>query len=470
MAKAEMGRSWMERSWNRLAHAGFLGVALCATAARAEEPYDPQTGVPSDTSLAKGQLKDWRVVNDARAALAQRGVYFQTIYNADLLANVSGGLKRGGNYAGRLELTADIALGRLFGAGAAGGFFAEDRIHINAFAIQGAGITSKYVGSLAAISNIEATPTFRLFEAWYEHNGGPWSLRLGQLGVDSEHATSATAGQFNDGTFGWPVLAASNLPSGGGAYPLATPAARLKYSAPSKAFEWQVAVFNGDPARPGEGSPQTRNRHGVDFRLRGGAYFVSELKIAVPGLEDASVKIGGWRHSGRFDDQRWDIHGAPRAVSGESARRRRGDYGVYGGLDTQVPGIEGVSFFLRGFAAPGERNLVSRQVDVGLVRKGVFFDKDKDAFGLAASVARISSGARDYDADAIAAGLQSVKRSYEAVIEANYSVQVTDGWVLQPNLQYVVHPGGRIADPNDPTGQRTLKNATVLTLRSQWKF
>jgi porin len=43
------------------------------------------------------------------------------------------------------------------------------------------------------------------------------------------------------------------------------------------------------------------------------------------------------------------------------------------------------------------------------------------------------------------------------------------GWTLQPNVQYVFHPGGRIADPADPTGRTPIRNALVVGLRSGWR-
>ncbi|MDE2578810.1 MAG: carbohydrate porin [Hyphomicrobiales bacterium] len=447
---------------HRMLHIVVVAMTALAGAAHAQT-YDPANGIPADSSLARGVLKDLPIISDARAALAQKGVYFQSIYNTDALANLSGGMKRGAGYSGRLELTTDIALDKLLGAGS---LLANGKIHANAFSIQGPGVTNRLVGSYATISNIEALPTFRLFEAWYEHTLGPWSLRVGQIGVDSEHATSATAGQFNDGTFGWPALAAANLPSGGAAYPLATPGARLKYA--SKAFEWQIAALNGDPAPAGvDPSPQRRDPHGLDFRLRGGVYLVSELKIFMPWSDDAALKIGVWRHTGQFNDMRWDVARAPIAWTGAPALRHSGDYGVYGAFDTPVPGVQDTSFFMRAFVAPGDRNPVSHQLDLGAVRKGVFF-RDRDSFGVAVSLLRLSSGLRAYDADAVFFGAGRFVRSFEAALEANYTWQVTDGWSLQPNLQYVVNPGGRAADPYDPA--RVIRNATAFSLRSQLKF
>ncbi len=57
-----------------------------------------------------------------------------------------------------------------------------------------------------------------------------------------------------------------NLPSGGAAYPLSTPGVRLKVD-PNKNVSLLLAVLNGDPAGPGPGDEQLRNRYGLNFRV-----------------------------------------------------------------------------------------------------------------------------------------------------------------------------------------------------------
>ena len=59
----------------------------------------------------------------------------------------------------------------------------------------------------------------------------------------------------------WPTIAAVNLPSGGAAYPLSTPGVRLKVE-PIKNVWLLLAMLNGDPAGPGPGDEQLRNRYG----------------------------------------------------------------------------------------------------------------------------------------------------------------------------------------------------------------
>ena len=63
----------------------------------------------------------------------------------------------------------------------------------------------------------------------------------------------------------------------------------------------------------------------------------------------------------------------------------------------------------------------------------------------------------------IAAGTPLV-RDYQAVIEATYQYAVLPGFTLQPDFQYIFHPGAHgVADPE--TGL-PIKDAAVFGLRA----
>ena len=59
---------------------------------------------------------------------------------------------------------------------------------------------------------------------------------------------------------------------------------------------------------------------------------------------------------------------------------------------------------------------------------------------------------------------------YEAVVELSYQMKLADNWLLQPNLQYVIHPGGHVPDPRDPSGSNAIRDAVVLGMRTMLKF
>jgi porin len=61
-------------------------------------------------------------------------------------------------------------------------------------------------------------------------------------------------------------------------------------------------------------------------------------------------------------------------------------------------------------------------------------------------------------------------RSFEGLLTAVYQYQIKDGWTVQPNFQYIVHPGGGATAPASPLPGRALRNASVFGLRTTLKF
>jgi porin len=154
-----------------------------------------------------------------RAWLAGHGVIYRLIYTNDVLSNLQGGLQRGTVDQGKLEAILAADLGKT--AGLQGlSFFA------NIFALHNTGfIRRDYVGGINTIAEIEAVPTVRLSELWFQQElwNGQANLRFGQLAADVEFFFS----EISEGRFlqsDWPTITAADLPSGGPAYPLSTPA------------------------------------------------------------------------------------------------------------------------------------------------------------------------------------------------------------------------------------------------------
>ncbi|WP_259215035.1 carbohydrate porin [Bradyrhizobium centrosematis] len=50
-------------------------------------------------------------------------------------------------------------------------------------------------------------------------------------------------------------------------------------------------------------------------------------------------------------------------------------------------------------------------------------------------------------------------RSLVGLLTAVYQYQIKDGWTVQPNYQYIVHPGGGATLPAGPLAGRTLRSS-----------
>lgn len=451
---------------------------------------DPQTSVaqsvtssrPSanlDTSI-EDQLGPYGDPFGFRAFLKARGVTYSLTYIGESLGNVSGGFRRRGIYEGLLDLEIDVDLGPLLGWNGAA-------LHTNLFQIHGAGLSHGAVGNLITISGIEALPSSRVYELWFEQKffGDRFGLKFGQIAADTEFAVTQTGTVFVNSTFGWPNNMAVVIPSGGPIYPLAVPGVRAKY-VPNANLSFQVGLFDGDPAGPVRGGadpdPQRRNRTGTNFRTSDPILVIAEASYAYniePGStgEAGTVTLGGWYHFGRFDSLRFDGAGTSLAAPSSTgiARRFRGQAGLYGLIDQTVyrepdDPNDGASVFLRVSGSPSDRSLVDVYADVGIAYKGLLPGRSDDTVGLAFGYARISPQARGLDTDTIlATGLAMPRRSSEAVLEATYQAVLGPGVTLQPDFQYVFRPGGGIPNPRDAGGPR-IRNAAVFGLRGTIRY
>src|ERR1700730_12796214 len=118
------------------------------------------------------------------------------------------------------------------------------------------------------------------FNLWIEQQlTNRVNLRVGQFTAAQEFLVSDNADLFVNSTFGWPVLTAVDLPSGGPNYPEATPGARLQIAA-SDQLTLRAAIFDGNPAGPGIGDPVGRDPYGMAFRVNDPPFFIVEMEYA----------------------------------------------------------------------------------------------------------------------------------------------------------------------------------------------
>ncbi len=417
---------------------------------------------------------DW---GGARAALKDKnGIDISLNYIGETFAVLSGGVNRASSYEGRLEFSVDTDLQKLIG-------WTGGSTHVTVFQIHNSGHNVvENSGTTADPSNIDATPTTRLFTAWFQQNfNDRFSIRAGQLAADDEFITSDTAGGLMNGTFGWAGVLAANMTNGGPAYPLATPGVRVKINA-TENLSVLAAIFSGDPAgRNCSGDAQQCNRHGTTFSTSGGALLMGEAQYAINQGKNAIglpgfYKLGAWYASADFADQRFGIDGSGATISlgidpTATPIQHRGNWGIYGVADQTVArmGDRSLSLFLRSGLSPSDRNLISFYVDGGVGIKGLLPGRADDVLTFGVAYAKISSDASSVDRDALAAnGPPQPIRNEEFVFELSYALQIAPWWIVQPDLQYIVHPGGNVADPNNANA--VVQNAFVAGVRSTIKF
>jgi len=433
-----------------------------------DKPADPDTGESTIEEKTLGLLPN---------PFQKYGIKFAATYIGESLGNLSGGLKRGAIYEGRLNLAVDVDLQKLAGGD-------QLTFHANIFQIHGGGLSRGSLQNLFVVSGIEALPSTRLYEAYFEKQWGNKrvSVKAGQLAADSEFFNTKYTDVLTNASMGWPAITSTNLPSGGPSPPLAAVGTRVLINV-TEQLSLLGGIFDGNQAGPGPEDPQLRDRYGVNFRVNDPPLLLAQVQYAWnnkkgdPNLT-GQIKVGGWRHFGDFPDQRYASNGVSLASptsSGESFQLS-GDIGGWGVFEQQlyrVPNSDdrGIGIFGRISGAPADRNLIDLYADAGVEFIGLSDKRPDDKLGIAAGYAHISKRAQQLDGDyrTFVTPTRS-QRSYEGLVTAVYQYQVRDGWTVQPNFQYIIHPGGGATLPSGPFPGRSLKNATILGLRTTLKF
>lgn len=328
-------------------------------------------------------------------------------------------------------------------------------LHVSLHAIVGRGLSASRLHNLLAVSGTKAEPSLRLGGLWLEQRvGRAASIRVGKFAADHEFMVSPTAGLFVNVTFGWPGSFAADLPSGGPAYPLTAPDLRLALGA-GKSPATRLAVFAGDPADPGRGDPQSRDRHGLNgFRWTGAPLLIAEHRQELGPGRTYYVSVGGWAHLGRF----------PGVVRSPAAAGRlasfRGDHALYLMLERAAARTDGraLGAFARISISPSDRNTVDRYVDGGVAVTGLLAGRPSDTFGVGGALALLSRRGQ------AAVPGQRWPRG-EAVIETSYRVQLDSRTYLQPNIQWIIDPTCPDANPAGNAGVGRSRGALVVGLR-----
>jgi len=437
----------------------------------AGEPALAQEGLFEQNTLTG----DWGGV---RKQLQNAGITLGVTDIAETWSNPAGGIKQETTYDGLVTASVDLDLDKLFQWPGA-------TFHTDAYQINGRGLSQNAVGNILTVSSIEDLPSTRLHDLWLQQQflDSKASLRIVQIALDDEFYISQYSAIFINSTFGYPDMLDEDLPSGGPAYPFAVPGVRLR-AAPTTDLTFSAAVFNGNPAPPGPGNPQVRNASGTNFLIgEGGTLAIAELAYTFDEEPTTStwlsdVKLGGWYHTADFPDLHFDTMGVSLAdpASNGIAAVHRGNFGPYVILDKMLwrppdAGTRELAGFVRVGGAPANRNLIDLEVDAGLTSKGLLLGRELDLLGVAVGYVRIGGAARGLAADAgLFTGIQQPARDYETVLEVTYQANIAPWWSLQPDLQFLFHPGGHVAAPPPAPPTQPIPNAFVIGLRSTITF
>ncbi|MDH4283688.1 MAG: carbohydrate porin [Gallionellaceae bacterium] len=373
---------------------------------------------------------------------------FEGVYKADYLRVTSGGLRRGGETMGHLDLKLSINLDKGLG-------WQNTTAFVNFLHDHGGEINTNHVGSLLGVSNIEVpVDTDRFFQAWLQKSWHEdrFSVLAGLYPIDTEFQVVESASLFLQPPYG--PTADLSLTRGPSIFNNPAVGIRVRWRSEHRGIYIQGAALDGipgDPAHP-------KGTH-IKFAKGDGTMSIVELghnradvrteeNNANPGMQ--KFAIGYWQYSSKADDL-VDVD-----ANGDPVKRR--SHGVYALSESSLwQGAD--DFDLRGFArigaTDGYSTPIQRVISVGFTINAPFASRPVDTFGVAYTYARM--GDRFRTAQQVA-GVTAT--AYESAWELTYRLMASSWFAVQPSIQYFRNPGA----------DASIRSAKVAGMRAEFSF
>lgn len=386
----------------------MAGVLLVAGGLAAQEKED-EPGPWWTWEYATG---DWGGIRDD---LVASGITFEVVYTGEVFTNTRGGKNTSNatEYLGNLDVTLDLDTERM-------GFWQGGRIFVLFQNLHGEGITEDHVGDVQVLSNYDADDFTQISEVWLEQLlfGEALRLKIGKQESNEDFLAPEYGGDFINSSFGYPPnVLLTTYPDPG-----------LGLAGFVRGAEWfslGAGVYDGDAKGGQTGFNTAFDGEGGFFSITEAAFHQSFL---ADGRYPGTYRMGGWYHSENIKE----ISGDP------NPKAHDGDYGLYLVADQRLikEGGEkkegqGLGTFFQYSWAPGDRNEIGQHFGWGLAYTGLVAGRDEDVTGI--GMARVVFGRRSRDQD---------DKTHETTLEFFHKFQIAPWFFLQPDLQWIVNPGG----------------------------
>lgn len=417
----------------------------------------------SEPELGVRQFKPWTEADTMtkdwfgyEKKLKKEGINIGLSTVNEVWGNTMGGIKSGCVTTSLLQGATSVDLEKLIGW--KGASFYSRWLYL-----YGQDPSANLVGDVFTVSNIAGYSTLRNIDLWIEQKlfDDKIALRVGQMEADSDFAISDYGSLFINSTFGWPAFLYTSIPNSGPNYPVGAPGVYLKLK-PIEPVTLKFAAYQGDIYA------QNVNNHGFDWNLsaENGFFYMSEADYHYECFLPGQVKMGAWFFSGAFPS----VNNPNTTLWGNT--------GYYGIIDQMIYlspcchekhhklSDEGLGVFGRVSYEPSDRNFMDFYCDTGFNYKGILPTRHSDILGIGFAYGQVSNGMRSPQSDLSSNPTFTPPNgfatalNYEMAFETTYVAAITPWLTLQPDLQYIIHPGA--------TSQ--AGNALVLGLRATVVF
>lgn len=285
---------------------------------------------------------------------------------------------------------------------------------------RGMGLTKDYMHDRQTMDGYDFRTMNQLSEYWYQQvwKDGKYRLKAGKQDANAEFCGLAHGFDFLNLSF-------SIMPTTGRFPTYPEPA--MGITAAVSPTDW-MTIKNGTFDGNGRGSTS-----GFDtmFDKKGGTYNISELEFrpVIKKLPGRYIS-GYWCHSANVQEYTTDLN--PRTFGRNMGWYTAFEQMVYKENKNDEKDNQGLTIIGQGGWTPSDRNDVSSYYGAGLHYKGLIPKRDNDILGIGTAIAGFSDRLKAIDG----------RYGQETVIETFYRIKLTPWMYIQPDVQYIMNPGG----------------------------
>lgn len=342
-------------------------------------------------------------------------------YTNNIAGNPIGGQRQGFTYADSTQFGVNLDFEKLVG-------WDGLQISASAFDRNGRSLSDDAIGNIFTVQQVYGGETFSFYSLYFDQEfaEGKASLKAGRFTVGDDFATSSIYGLYMNYGIDSNPQSLTMIP-GFSSSPEAVWGARIRLD-PAPGWQVLAGAFQSTTL-------DLYSDHGFDWAIH------SSDGILLIGQVGWSTELGKSSSGSGLPGNYWFGGFATTPQSGVDAGPSA--HGFYWHGDQMVlrekdKGAEGLALWaVFVLTQPDSSSPVPFQINAGLVYTGLIPGRDEDV--AMAGLASGQIGALEPDASG---------NDWEAVLEVGYRIQLPGTAFFQPNLQWILDPGGRGDIPN----------------------
>ncbi|CEI50823.1 carbohydrate porin [Acinetobacter bereziniae] len=224
-------------------------------------------------------------------------------------------------------------------------------------------------------------------------------------------------------------------------FPVSQWAAQVKYKL-NDSVTVQTAIFEQNPSLQ-------ENDNALRLNTKGSKGVILPIEFIVGKLDQQGLfRFGGYYSTAKAEDVYLDINNSPKALTKVDSKEHNQRYGYWGMYQKNISYLfndpqRPLQLFTQLHYNDKNASYINNSINLGVLGHGLFESRPNDIFGLAFGRIGVNSNyQKNIKLQNEVAQTTIPIQNYEASTELFYGLNLNNGIILRPNIQYIKNPGG----------------------------